>query len=656
MNSDYRILMLEDLATDAELVERELRRAGLRFAARRVETREDFLRELEGFAPDLILSDYSLPSFDGLSALRLTLELTPSVPFVVVTASINEETAVECLKAGAADYILKDNLTRLAPAVRSALEKKQAIEEKARAEEALRESEQRLRMALAAGRLVAFEWDVASDRVRRTERRVDVLGLPPAEVVENAAREFFEIVHPEDRPVLRGLLGKLSPENSHYQVEYRITRPDGRVVWLDEQGQASFDRAGGLVRVVGVSADSTARKQAEEALRQSQERLAQAEKMEAVGRLAGGVAHDFNNLLTVIMGFSLLLLNRLEPDHPLRNEVEQIRQAGERAAALTSQLLAFSRRQVIRARVVNLGELVAGLQQMLGQLVGAGVEMVTALQPGAGRVKADPTQLEQIVFNLVVNARDAMPRGGRLTIEVGDVELDEAYARAHPPATPGAYTLLAVSDTGVGMDAATKAHIFEPFFTTKGPGKGTGLGLATVYGIVKQNNGFIWVYSEPEVGTTFKIYLPRYTHPDGEAAAPPAAPPQALPRGAEIVLLVEDEPVVRRLTRELLEMQGYAVLEAAGGEEALEISGRQERIDLLLTDMVMARISGRELADRLRARRPELKVLYMSGYTDDTVVRRGLLERSLAFIQKPFSQELLARKVREVLDGRQPEV
>jgi two-component system cell cycle sensor histidine kinase/response regulator CckA len=375
--------------------------------------------------------------------------------------------------------------------------------------------------------------------------------------------------------------------------------------------------------------------------------LLQAQKMEAVGRLAGGVAHDFNNLLTVILSYGDLLLEDLPRDAPQRDDVAEIRQAAVAASALTRQLLAFSRQQVLEPRVLDVNAVVAGTEKLLTRLIGEDVRLTISLATTVGLVKVDPGQLEQIIMNLAVNARDAMPQGGRLTIETGDVEMDETYVRGHPLAHAGHYVMLAVSDTGVGMDAETQARIFEPFFTTKEVGKGTGLGLATVYGIVKQSGGFIWVYSEPGHGTTFKVYLPRVDEPVSPAAA--AAPPAA--GGAETVLVVEDVAAVRTVAREMLERRGYTVLEAPDGESALRLAGKHRgEIHLLLTDVVMPGGSGRALADRLLALRPGMKVLYMSGYTDDAVVRHGILEAGIAYLQKPFAPDSLTRKVRAVLD------
>ena len=378
--------------------------------------------------------------------------------------------------------------------------------------------------------------------------------------------------------------------------------------------------------------------------------LRQAQKMEAIGQLAGGVAHDFNNLLCIINGYSDILFNALRPDDPMRNLVDEIRKAGERSASLTRQLLAFSRKQVIAPRALDLNTVILDLEKMLRRIVGEDIDLATSLAPGLGSIKADPSQIEQVLLNLVVNAREAMPQGGKLTIETRNVNLDEDYARARSEVRPGPYVLLAVSDTGCGMTAEVKAHLFEPFFTTKGPGQGTGLGLATVYGIVKQSGGHVAVNSEPGLGTTFRVYLPIVEAAvqvrDSKAATAPA------PRGSETILLIEDDEGVRALTRHALQSSGYTVLVAREGQEALRIGRwRQEPIHLLVSDVVMPGLGGRQLSERLRLLHPEMKVLFLSGYTDDAVVRHGVLEGEVNFLQKPFTPAALARKVREVLDA-----
>jgi signal transduction histidine kinase/ActR/RegA family two-component response regulator len=418
----------------------------------------------------------------------------------------------------------------------------------------------------------------------------------------------------------------------------------------DELELRVSERTSELARTVAsLEAEIAERSRAEEALRASEEQLRQAQKLEAVGQLAGGVAHDFNNLLTVITGYSDLMLRRVNGDESLRQKTHEIKHAAERAAALTRQLLAFSRKQVLQPKVLDLNSLVADTSKLLRRLIGEDIELILALKAASGRVLADPSQVEQVMMNLVVNARDAMPQGGKITIQTANVELDEAYAGMHIAIKPGAYLMLAVSDTGAGMDSETRAHIFEPFFTTKEVGKGTGLGLSTVYGIVKQSGGNIWVYSEVGQGTTFKIYLPRVAE---EADARVAATKPVDMLGTETVLLVEDEEMVRKLTREILQDSGYRVLEATNGEEALRLcQQRDDTIHLLLTDVVMPLMSGRESAERIASTCPAIKVLYMSGYTDDAIVHHGVLEPGTQLLEKPFTADILTRRVREVLDA-----
>ena len=391
------------------------------------------------------------------------------------------------------------------------------------------------------------------------------------------------------------------------------------------------------------------RRSRRETTRAEQLRLSQ--RMETIGRLASGLAHDFNNLLTAILGQCDLLLRRLPQDAPARKGIEEIRTAGDRAAGLTRQLLAYSRRQVLKPQVIDLNSSVTSMVPMLRRLIGETIELSPALQADLGRVEADPSQIEQIIMNLVVNARDSMPRGGRVDVETANADLDATFARRHVPTRPGRYVMLAVSDTGSGMDKATQAHIFEPFFTTKQLGKGTGLGLATVYGIVKQSDGYIWVYSEPGMGSTFRIYLPRVKGDiASESARVTPAPPR---RGSETVLIVEDDRTVRSLACEMLRLNGYTVLQAQDGREALDLVRRHGRpIHLLLTDVVMPEMSGRELARSVAGLEPGIGVLYMSGYTDGVIAHHGVLDAGVAYIQKPFTADSLARKVREALDAR----
>jgi PAS domain S-box-containing protein len=473
-----------------------------------------------------------------------------------------------------------------------------------------------------------------------------MMGYSAAEL---SGRHFSEFAHPDSveqvedcaRLVLSG--ARVPPA-----FEAVMIRKDGTQVTVEGRGSAIRDDQGRVVGCQVIYRDMTERKRAEEALRQSEAQLRQSQKMEAVGRLAGGVAHDFNNLLTVITGRTELLLARLPVDDPRRRDLELVKKASARAAALTHQLLAFSRKQMLQPRVLDLNGVVAGMAQMLEPLIGENIDLITMLDPGLGRVKADPGQIEQIIVNLAVNARDAMPQGGRLTIETANVELDEAFVEAHPGSSAGAHAMLCVRDTGTGMTAEIQAHVFEPFFTTKGVGKGTGLGLATVYGIVTQHEGYVRAESAPGVGTAVSIYL-RRVPADTEGAASLLSDAR-MPVASETVLVVEDESELRALATELLDGAGYAVLSAGSPNEALEVVRRHRGpIHLLLTDVVMPEMSGRDLAGRLQPVHPEMRVLYMSGYTDDAIVHHGVLDPGTALLQKPFTPDGLTRMVREVL-------
>lgn len=514
MSELLRILFIEDSPDDAELEANELRKGGLAFTSRRVHSRADLERALKEFSPDLIISDYAIPGMDGLKALQMVRGVSPEVPFIFVSGTIGEERAIESLKNGATDYVVKGQL----------------------------------------GSLVA--------KVHRAMKEVE----------EHAEHRHLE------------------------------------------------------------------------------QQLRQAQKMEAVGRLAGGIAHDFNNLLTVINGYGQLISDCLPPKHSLRANAEEILRAGERAATLTRQLLAFSRKQIMAPAVLNLNHIVAELEKMLRRLIGEDIELVTSLDADLGNVRADPGQIEQVIMNLVVNARDAMAHGGKLTIETANVLLDESYVREHAGANIGPHVMIGVSDTGIGMDQETQTHLFEPFFTTKEQGRGTGLGLSTVYGIIKQSGGSIWVYSEIGQGAAFKIYLPRVDVPADSSK--PTRRRDKLPKGTETILLIEDAEGVRKLMQQILTQNGYAILAAEDGDQAFQLLGQHAGpIHLLLTDIVLPRMGGPEIALRMRALRPGIRVLFTSGYTDQGVVENGVLESGIAFLQKPFAADGLCRKVREVLEA-----
>lgn len=509
--------------------------------------------------------------------------------------------------------------------------------ERRRAEEALRKSESTFRLLFEHNPLPTWVFDSETLRfLQVNEAAIKQYGYTPQEF---ACMTVLDIRLPEEREGFQEQMESW-PNRGQYQANWKHMRKDGRAMHVEIISH-QLEYAGRRVRLM-VAQDVSERQSLEEQLRQAQ-------KMEAVGRLAGGVAHDFNNLLMVIKGHTELLLNALPPSDQISRKIEHIDRAADRATALTRQLLAFSRMQVLQPRAMNLNSIVEGMGNLLPRLIGEDIELVIRPSASLGTIRADASQMEQILMNLAVNARDAMPGGGKLVIETSNAELDKAYSASHPIVKPGRYVLLAVSDSGTGMDAATQAHIFEPFFTTKEQGKGTGLGLATVYGVVKQSGGFIWVYSEVGKGTCFKIYLPRVDQP---AEMPEALQPLAeIPRGTETVLLSEDEQDVREVAREFLESGGYTVLEAPSGEEALQLSAKhQGKIALLITDMVMPGIRGQELAARLQRERNDLRVLYMSGYSEHSAADESQTENPVRMLTKPFSRGALLRTVRELLN------
>jgi two-component system, cell cycle sensor histidine kinase and response regulator CckA len=514
MKSKLRILHLEDDANDAALVQTTLEAGAIPCAITRVENRDDYVAALECGGIDLILSDYSLPAFDGLSALHIAHAHWAAIPLIFVSGTLGEERAIDSLKNGATDYVLKARLPRLVPAVLRAMQEVEA----------------------------------------RTERR-------------RLEAQFIE-----------------------------------------------------------------------------------SQKMDAIGQLAGGVAHDFNNMLAVIMGYSELIKRELGPDSMLQMHNEQIRHASERAAGLTRQLLVFSRKETVQSVVLDLNDAVAELDKMLRRLIDENIAMTIVPGEEIGRVKADPGYVGQVLMNLVVNARDAMPNGGQLTIATSDVTLDENHA----PARPGDYVMLSVTDTGGGMTDEVKAHLFEPFFTTKPKGKGTGLGLATCHTIIQQSGGHIGVCSEVGLGTTFQIYFPRAE--ESLDVTPSPFPSGPLPHGTETLLVVEDEPAVRQLTRRVLETQGYVVLSFSNGQDALRAVRKHKGapIRLAFTDVIMPLMGGKAMAEWLQKANPGLKILFTSGYTDDTIAQHGVLEPGVAFLRKPYTPASLTRKVREMLDAPHP--
>jgi PAS domain S-box-containing protein len=782
-----RVLHLEDSPRDAEIVRHRLHADGLACNILVAKGKDSFEAALAGEPFDLIISDYNLPGYDGVAALKQAQKIQPDVPVILISGTVGEDEAVKCLHIGATDYLLKERLERLVPAVQRAiqeahtrLERRQAdaavreerdraqryldmpevillaldssgritlpnryacsvlgwaaheligrdwiatcippgirealtkrfhnliagdlsaiaenavltrsgeerliewrntllrddaghvigtfssgtdITERRRAEIALRKttadllertnaleqhatalrgSEERTNYALGAARMGVWEVDLLTQQFTWSETMAPVFGLT-REQAPTSLDGFLALIHPDDRRLVENALTEAARLRTDFKEEFRVLWPDGTSHWIAGQARMLRHADDEPAHWLGIGTDISDRKSLEAQFRQAQ-------KMEAVGQLAGGVAHDFNNLLTAILGYSNFVIDTFGPQDRRRADLEEVIKAGQRAAALTRQLLAFSRRQVLQPSAVDLNGLVTGMRQMLSRLIGEHVDLVPILAPDLGAVRADPGQLEQVLMNLVVNARDAMPSGGRLAIETANVELDESFMQ-DVVIHPGSYVMLAVSDSGIGMDEATKQQLFEPFFTTKDPGKGTGLGLATVYGIVKQSGGYIWVFSEPGKGATFKVYLPRAS---GDIEVEKSTVSEEMAVGTETVLIVEDEEAVRLLTRRILEEAGYRVFDAANPEQAEALFAQNRNLfNLLVTDVIMPGSSGPKLFERLAQLRPDLKVLYVSGYTDDTIVHQGQLDPGVALLQKPFTADALNRRIREVLD------
>ena len=761
-----RILLLEDNPADARLSIRTLTIAGLQFQADVCRTSVEFMERVRANAPNLILGDYRLPDWNGLDAIRWLRSSGSSTPFILLTGTLGDELAIECIKAGANDYVLKDNLERLPIVVRRALDEQQLREERDRAEEELRSSEEQYRLLFEANPNPM--WVYSSENLRflavnetavghygysrgeflsmtvkdicpeeelprfleaqkmvldspMTEREVwkhrmkdgsiidvEVTSAPIVfrgvkarlvlateiterlraeaafresiesyrSVVEGAPYGIFQ-AEPSGRismanPALAIMLGYDSPAEMLQlnvasdiywdPVECRQGLKNyqaalGRVV----SSEASWNRKDGSPITVRLSGRAIQSKDPPRLLyevfvenmteqRLLEQQFRQAQKMEAIGRLAGGVAHDFNNLLMIIISFAQLIEDSVTDPQKVTRHVAEIRQAAHKAASVTKQLLAFSRKQIQELRVLNINTVITEFGKMLPPLLGEDIDIAIKPTQEECLVYADRGQIEQVIMNLVVNARDAMPDGGKLTIETVNVDLDEQYSRQHGAhVSPGRYVMLAITDDGQGMDAQTQARIFEPFFTTKEPGKGTGLGLATVYGIVKQSNGFVWVYSELGKGTTFKVYLPHIQSPVTPDSPSPAEE-EPIPGGDETILIVEDEARLRAANREFLESKGYTILEASNGAEALSICETYPRqIHLALTDIVMPGMSGVELGKSLLATRPSIRVIYMSGYPDRTV-GAGALAANAVFLQKPFTLALLGRTIRAALE------
>ena len=643
MNASVKLLLVEDNEDDAELILGELRRRGHDPDALRVDCLADLRAAFKAGPWDCVLSDFSLPTCNGLDVLRTVREHDPDVPFLFVSGSIGEEVAVAAMRAGAHDYILKDNLKRLEPAI--ARELKDAVERRQHRETArtLRQVETKLRRVFESRMIGMVFWRKDGRVLEANEEFLRLTGYSSQDLREG--RINWRAMVPAEHVALQPRRdGDATGTSAPVEIEIRTRQDTPRQVLvasvtLDPGAQES---ASFVLDMTETSADREARRALEDQLRQAQ-------KMELVARLAGGVAHDFNNLLAVVILSADLAREEAAPS--IQGLLDDITQAAADGAALTRQLLALGRRQALVPNRVDVNSLVRGQESLMRRLGGESVSIGLDLSRDLGTVNVDSTQLEQVLLNLCVNARDAMPDGGRLTIQTARVDLTEPLYAIHGVIPPGDYAVITVTDTGIGMDRATLGRIFEPFFSTKGLGKGTGLGLAVVHGIVSQSQGHVAVFSEPGMGTTFRVYLPRMS---GEATPALAAPVSVVPRarGGELILIAEDEATLRRAAVQALQRSGYTVLAAADGAEALALAARHKgKIHLLVSDVVMPGISGPQLYEELRRDRPDLRVLFTSAYLADHVSRHGTVALEGRFLLKPFTMGDLARKVRDVMDA-----
>jgi two-component system, cell cycle sensor histidine kinase and response regulator CckA len=643
-STHLKVLLVEDNPGDARLIrEMLLEVPHLRFELELADRLATGLVRLRAGDIHAVLLDLGLPDSRGHDTFVAAQAEASHVPIIVLTGLGDEALALRTVQEGAQDYLVKGQVDArlLERAIRYAVERKKA-------EQALRLSEMALRQSEASFRSLVLNSPYAIFRSSLDGRFLDANPALVGMLGYGSDSELMTLYCPADvygDPRESEQLVEFFKSQTQFRgIEVGWKRKDGKLITVNLTGRPVRDEEGTLTHFEIIAEDITERKALEAQLRQLH-------RMESVGRLAGGVAHDFNNLLCVMLGHSEVLQDSLDQNNGLRKHAEEITKAGKRAASLTRQLLAYSRQQLLEPKVLSLNTVVADMESMIQRLIGEDIELATVLEPSLGRVKADQGQIEQIIMNLAVNARDAMPQGGKLIMETSNVELDEAFAHQHPPSTPGRYILLVVTDTGLGISKKIQAHIFEPFFTTKGKDKGTGLGLSVVYGVVKQSGGYIWVYSEPGKGTTFKIYLPRVEEAV-EKDSRSAGSSDSL-QGSETILLVEDEESLRLLARGLLTQGGYTVLDTSDGTQALEITNEhQGTIHLLLTDVVLPGMSGLELAEKMTLLRPDMKVLFMSGYTNYGVAAHGVLEAGTFLLQKPFTRDALTGKVREVLDTK----
>ena len=637
-----RVLIVEDSEDDATMLLDELRRGGFETAHTRVQTADAMRTALHERTWDVVVSDYSMPQFTGINALSVLKATGIDVPLIIASGTIGEETAVEALKAGACDFLVKDRLARLVPAIEREMREARGRHAQRALELEFTETKERMQFALEAARVGVWESELASGSTTWSDVLEQLHGLAVGRF-GSTFDAFVECIHPDDRQGVIDSISQSIRDRSDSRVEYRTTWPDGSTHWIARIGRTFYSETGEPIRAAGVGMDVTAQKNLEEQHRQAQ-------KLESIGGLAAGIAHDFNNLLTIVTGYSELLATRLAGDAAATSDLHEIRRAGMSATALTRQLLAFSRRQILAPRVADLNTILADSQKMIRRIVEANVRIDLCLAGNLSRVTVDAVQIEQVLLNLVINARDAMPLGGVVTIETDNTVLDESYARTHMDVKPGAYVLWSVSDTGEGMAPDVQARLFEPFFTTKERGRGTGLGLATVYGIVRQSGGHIEVESTVGTGTTFKVYLPAAANADMPAIATPSAPSSPVLNGSETVLVVEDSAPLRALNERILQSYGYTVLLAANREEARRVCQEHHGpIHVALMDVVLPGSDGRAVAEWITQQRPETRIVYVSGYTFDALTQQDMSNLDTTLVEKPFTPDSLVRKIQEVL-------
>jgi len=639
-----RLLIVDDDANDVELCLRDLKKSGLVFEASTAAARQEFVEKLRASPIDVVLSDYNMKGWSGMDALAIVKEVRPDVPVILLTGTLGDELAVECIKLGVTDYVLKHQLARLPAALTRAREERLLREAEMRAIEALRQSEARYRglvQHLTYGILWAEE---PSGRI--LDANPALARMLAYDSVQELMRgvQFTVQLYPDPNTREKFVAEYMQIGRTNATLEWK--RKDGKIITIEAVGRKTLTPDGKSECAEFMVEDITERKSLEK-------QLVQAQKFEAIGQLAGGVAHDFNNMIGAILGWADLGIEETDLGSRLHRHFQKVRQQAERAAALTKQLLAFARRQILEPRNVDLNQSVVETVSLLEKVIGSNIEVRADLAPDVALVRADPTQIEQVLLNLCINARDAMPSGGSLIIETRNIHLDERFCAMQPLANPGEHVALSVIDTGTGMDASTLDRIFEPFFTTKELGKGTGLGLATVYGIVRQHGGFLQVQSELGVGSTFHAYFPVST----EAVSTPERVEDESPiqGGSETILLAEDHEGLRQLAVETLTNLGYKVVLATDGEQAVqEFRMFRDQIQLALLDVMLPRMSGPEVFAQIRELKPDLPAIFVTGYSPDTEPIQKVREEGWLVLQKPYASRLLARTVRETLDQRAP--